>query len=292
MLDIVNKNDYDFPVEMVELQAINADGLGAEDNYKVPKDLARACVRTDTGKVLGIHGSKYNPINHSTVVNTIETSVDKMLATLNKSIDSEDIDYKVNVYDNGAKMRGSYTFKNLVIQPKLDDIVAFRINFFNSYDQSWAFQSIADGLRLWCLNGCTTPATATKVRYKHTTKVSIDCVKQKMIDGFNYFNDQEGTFKMYALTDVQDHVVESFFKQTLCKTFTRSTSSLPWNMFQFEELMRQYDKEKSTLGRNLWAVYNTMTHWATHVGNHKTQKRREDEVAKALSSPQSIFTGV
>ena len=67
---------------------------------------------------------------------------------------------------------------------------------------------------------------------------------------------------------------------------------MPWNMFQFEELMRQYDKEKSTLGKNLWAVYNTMTHWATHVGNHKTQKRREDEVAKALSSPQSIFTGV
>ena len=74
MLDIVNKNDYDFPVEMVELQAINADGLGAEDNYTVPKDLARACVRTDTGKVLGIHGSKYKPINHSTVVNTIESS--------------------------------------------------------------------------------------------------------------------------------------------------------------------------------------------------------------------------
>ena len=34
-----------------------------------------------------------------------------MLATLNKSIDSEDIDYKVNVYDNGAKMRGTHTAK-------------------------------------------------------------------------------------------------------------------------------------------------------------------------------------
>ena len=84
MLDIVNKNDYDFPVEMVELEAINTEGQVGKDNYKVPKDLARACVRTDTGQVLGIHGSKYKPINHNTVVNTIESSVDKMLATLNK----------------------------------------------------------------------------------------------------------------------------------------------------------------------------------------------------------------
>ena len=67
------------------------------------------------------------------------------------------------------------------------------------------FNLLQMGFASGVLTGCTTPATATKVRYKHTTKVSIDCVKQKMIDGFNYFNDQEGTFKMYAHTDVRTY---------------------------------------------------------------------------------------
>ena len=290
MLDITNNGEYDFPIEMMPIGALPPDPLmdGVPDLYEVPTDMARALVRTDTGQVLGIHGSKYKPINHKKVCDTVEKGVEKLCKQFNTNTDN--IDYKESVYENGAKMKGSFIFKEQVIQPKINDIIAFRINFYNSYDQSWAFQSIADGLRLWCLNGCTTPVTATQSRFKHTSNVSIHGVQEKMINGYKYFQDQEGTFKMYADKKVQDHVVEAFFKTVLCKTFTRSKTSMPFNNIQLESLLREYEKEIPKLGRTKWAVYNAMTSWATHVGNadtaHRTNKRREIELSKALATPQ------
>jgi len=290
MLNRTNDPHYDFPIEMMPIGALPKDPLTDSRPlmYEVPTDMARALVRTDTGDVLGIHGSKYKPISHKHVCDTIEQGVEKLCKKFDTNTD--DIDYKVSVYDNGAKMRGSFLFNKQIIEPQVDDIIAFRINFFNSYDQSWAFQSIADGLRLWCLNGCTTPMTATSSRFKHTSNVSIEGVQQKMLNGYEYFKDQEGTFKMYADKKVQDHVVESFFKTVLCKTFTRSKTSMPFNNTQLESLLREYDKETPKLGHTKWAVYNAMTSWATHVGNgdasHKTNKLREVEVSKALSTSQ------
>ena len=67
MLDDI-KQDYEFPTEMVELEALNRTDNFGNKNYSVPLDMARACVRTDTGQVLGIHGSKYKPIAHKDVV--------------------------------------------------------------------------------------------------------------------------------------------------------------------------------------------------------------------------------
>ena len=56
MLDDIKK-DYDFPTEMLPIGALPKDPLldGVPDLYEVPTDMARACVRTDTGQVLGIH---------------------------------------------------------------------------------------------------------------------------------------------------------------------------------------------------------------------------------------------
>jgi hypothetical protein len=105
MLDVIK--DYEFPTEMVELEALNTTGQIGKDNYKVPSDMARACVRTDTGRVLGIHGSKYKPIAHKDVVDKVMQGVEK----------TGMFDYKtdIKVYEGGAKMRGSVTFENLVI---------------------------------------------------------------------------------------------------------------------------------------------------------------------------------
>ena len=47
MLDDI-KQDYEFPTEMVELEAINRTDHFQNKNYSVPTDMARACVRTDT----------------------------------------------------------------------------------------------------------------------------------------------------------------------------------------------------------------------------------------------------
>jgi hypothetical protein len=54
--------DYDFPVQVMPLQAL-AGGMGEfQTRIDVPANMQRAIVRTDTGQVLGTHGGAYQMI--------------------------------------------------------------------------------------------------------------------------------------------------------------------------------------------------------------------------------------
>ena len=130
--------DWDFPVERQDI----FDGRGEViDGHK-------AVVRTDTNDVLGVHGSRYTIVSNSDVVNSIDDAI-------RKANISKDVSVKISSIEGGRKMRGEILFNDLTDEPSVGDYVKFRISFFNSYDGSWAFTQAADGLRLFCLNGCT-----------------------------------------------------------------------------------------------------------------------------------------
>ena len=82
--------------------------------------------------------------------------------------------------------------------------------------------------------------------------------------------------------------VQKFLERTVCKTFKRSTNSIPYNVTQVEALLKQYDAEATTLGRTKWALYNALTYWSTHTDHldrgHTIAKDRETLVAKALTT--------
>ena len=63
--------DYDFPIEMIDLEAVKEkqDGWKA-DVYKQHQQWHVHCL-VQTLAVLGIHGSKYKPINHADAVDKI-----------------------------------------------------------------------------------------------------------------------------------------------------------------------------------------------------------------------------
>ena len=143
--DTIAVDNWSFPVETVNLTASKQDDCNL---YDVPQSMAQAIMRTDTNQVLGVHGSKYKAIKHDDVVNSV-------LDAVKKSNVSTDYDTKIEVFDNGAKLRGTIDFNDLTVEPNVGDYIKFRVQFFNSYDSSWAFQQSAFGLRLWCLNGCT-----------------------------------------------------------------------------------------------------------------------------------------
>ena len=73
-------------------------------------------IRTDTNEVLGVHGRSYKPVLHDDVVNSIEDAVIQ-------SDVSKDYEIIPEVYDNGAKMRGTVHFRDFIsktnIQQKL-----------------------------------------------------------------------------------------------------------------------------------------------------------------------------
>jgi len=269
MFDI-QQNCWEFPVETQPIY----DSLG---NVIAGN---KAIVRTDTNDVLGVHGSRYQMVTHDDVVNSIIDSVDQANVST---------DYKVKVHtaDNGRKLRGEVIFENLTVEPQVGDYVQFRISFFNSYDGSWAFSQAADGLRLWCLNGCTTPMGTARTRFKHTQSINVDASAAKIVNGLDTFMNNKELWQEWMKVSVSDETAEAFFKATLAKTSSHQKLVNKHNDKQLENLLGQWVRESGQLGRNKWALYNCMTYWATHTKALKNpivaNRNREDAIAKAMT---------
>jgi hypothetical protein len=251
-------NDFNFPVEQQPIH----DQLG---NIIAGH---QAVVRTDTDQVLGVHGSRYKIVSHDDVVNSVLDGI--------KSADlSNDYEVSVDVLEDGRKLRGEILFNNLTVEPAVGDYVKFRVSFFNSYDASWSFSQQANGLRLWCLNGCTTPDTVARSRYKHTASINVEGAAAKVINGLEHFKSRKDIWQSWMQTKLEQPQIENFFKKTVCKTFTRQQSVTKTNEKQLENLLSIWSDERSSLGSNKWALYNCLTYWATH-----TQDLRKPEIAK------------
>ena len=274
----MNKSDWDFPIATHELQTFQ----GAS----VPKSMSQAIVRTDTNEVLGVNGSKYKPIEHDDVVNSI-------LDAVSDANVSQDYSLNVETFANGAKMRGIINFPDLVIEPEVDDYINFQILFYNSYDGSWAFQQQAQGMRLWCLNGCTTADTVAKTWAKHTANVSVKGSSSKIKVGLDAFMNTKGMYQDWMNISITDEWAEKFFKYAICK-INNNTSTFKWNEKQLDNLMSIYRNEIYSLGRNKWALYNACTYWATHTNETSspanTRRLREGLLSKALKSPEWALT--
>jgi len=269
-------NDWDFPIEMQPVFDTNGNAI----------DGHQCVMRTDTNDVLGVHGSRYKAVSHDDVVNSIIDGVRQ--ANL-----SSDWKEDVQVFENGKKIRGHILFNDLTIEPSIGDYTKFKIDFFNSYDASWSFSQQASGLRLWCLNGCTTPDAVARSKYKHTSSINVEGSANKMINGVQHFMSRKEVWKSWKQTTVTDNMAETFFKRTVAKGFTRQQQVTKTNEKQLENLLAIWGNESGSLGQNKWALYNCLTYWATHTGElrspHTASYNREGLISNAMKSKEWEF---
>jgi hypothetical protein len=276
MLDF-QSNSYNFPVE--EQPVFTQDGELIPDH--------KCIVRTDTGKTLGLHGSRYKMIPHEDVVESIVDGVKASNLT-------SDYEISVNVAEDGRKLRGEIIFPDLVQEPVVGDYTQFRVSFFNSYDGSWPFSQQANGLRLFCLNGCTTPDAIARSRFKHTASVNVDGSAAKIIGGAEHFMSRSKEWQSWMQTRLNNDQVEQFFRSTICKVVTKQKQMVKTNEKQLENLISGWDREKAGLGRNKWALYNCLTHWATHTDDLKSPEvaRYNREIAISNAMNHQLFTSM
>lgn len=267
MFDLAS--EHNFPVEMQPI--FDRDGNMIEGS--------RCVMRTDTNTVLGVHGSRYHIVKHDDVVNSILDGV---------SAANLSTDYKVDVHviDEGRKLRGEILFNDLVVEPNVGDYVKFRISFFNSYDASWSFSQAADGLRLWCLNGCTTADHVAVSRFKHTQSLSVEGSASKMINGLQHFMSQPETWREWQRIQITDEFADNFFRHTVAKSPSRQINANKANEKQLEKLLGIWGNESAQLGHNKWALYNCLTYWASHTEDLKNpqvaRRMREEAIASSM----------
>ena len=264
-------NDWNFEVE--ELPVIPMGMTEPVEGWK-------SLVRTDTNQVLHLHRDTYQKLSHDTVVNSTYESIKE--ANI-----SNDFNFEVRGLDNGRKLQIDVLFNDVVTEPAKGDYVKYRVRAWNSYDGSWAYQTAADALRLWCLNGCTTPDAISKVWMRHTAQITTDGAAQKILGGLETFHNQKELWNEYMKTKITKTDAEKFFRNHVVSQKSK-TSEEKWNQKQLENLMGQLSNEFNDLGKNKWALYNCLTHWASHTQGSKSPesvtRQREQTIAYALNS--------
>ena len=271
--------DYDFPIDTISMAGTYDDDC----ETKLVKCHDRMMiVRTDTMEYLGNHSTAYRPVEHKTIIDPIYEMMQKV---------SKDFVPQISMMHNGAMMKATFTCKDITIQdPQLHSYIAFRITVRNSYNGVWSVMITADGLRLWCDNGCTTADKIANYTQKHNGKFyyNFDHIEHLIQE----FTSNEERYREWYNTPVtQTDATEMFNKLTYIPRPT--VDGRYRNERQFQALMDKWADYQNQIGCNKWGLYNAVTDWISHPfdvkDKHKTTVERNSKMLLYMNRPNSMF---
>ena len=153
----------------------------------------------------------------------------------------------------------------------LNDEMGARMDTINSVDMSWAFQAFAGAYRNYCRN--TQVFGGEKVYHakrKHTRNLSPESITENSIVGLDTFSNNRDYFRRMQTIDLNRDEWREIMETTLCRNTSRGAvattdQSKKVNVALLGQMLYRYDQESAELGSNLWAGYNALTAWSTHV---------------------------
>jgi len=285
-IQLVNKlperlDDYDFDIKTIPM-------CGYEDRMNYTYDDMIQCndrvmiVKADDNTYLGNHTPAYRPVKNKDIIQPIWDMC---------RLRSDDIVPYIQILQNGQMMKATFTCRDVQIKdPQLNSYIAFRITVRNSYNGVWSVMITADGYRLWCNNGCTTADKIANYTQKHNGKFYYNFEHiHHLVDEF-YEN--EDRYREWYNTSVTEQDAESMFNK-LTWTPRPTVDGKYRNQRQYDNLMVLWNQYQTTIGRNKWGLYNTVTDWISHPqevkNKHKTTVERNSKLLSYMKRPESMF---
>ena len=189
---------------------------------------------------------------------------------------------------DGARGYIGFTFPSETVETGRGDTTSLELTALNSFDGSWPVKYIFGGNRAVCTNKQVFVDTVSFYSGRHTKNLNLGRAKEKMkecIVAYHKEADRWSRWKENSITDKE--AIKGFAKVSSWKFVLENPDKTPNEIFAetevrrnraFNNLWKQYTVERETLGSNHWAVYNAMTHWATHGSFGK--KTNENNILK------------
>ena len=209
------------------------------------------------------------------------------------SLPTHNVWVKDTVLDGGTRATREVHFNDLrldLLSGRLTDEMVARMDTINSVDMSWSFQAFAGAYRNYCRN--TQVFGGEKVYHakrKHTRNLSPESITANSIVGLDTFSNNRDYFRRMQTIDLNRDEWREIMENTLCRNTSRGAvattdQSKKVNVSLLGQMLHRYDQESAELGSNLWAGYNALTAWSTHVsedanwldedGNDRSRKAR------------------
>lgn len=264
--------------------------------YIVPNK--KTLVRSDNNESIAVVSDGYEVAQHPDAFRTVENII------TNSNLDLTNVKRNIETSHNGARAYARYTFPAHEIETSRGDSSTLEIVARNSFDGSWCFHIDIGAVRGLCLNGQVFIEDFAMYKSKHTKGLNMSHASRKLSKSLEVYEKEVERWKEWK--NIQLTSLESlniFGKISNCKYLNSqdsnslSTSQLldQPEVYRNKTLMNLFNHyvtdERKALGSNLWAVYNTLTHWATHApaGKKTAQNnisaikvRRQDKVREVF----------
>jgi|TARA_R110000744_G_scaffold30398_1_gene72009 hypothetical protein len=240
----------------------------------------KVLVRDDTNESVGIVGKNYGVAQHPDAFRTVERII------ANSDLNTDGVKRDIQVSHDGARAYAVYTLPAHSIGEGKEE-TALQISTRNSFDGSWCFHVEVGAVRMICLNGQVFLDSFAMFKARHTAGLNMDHASRKLSQAITVYKNETERWKAWQNTSVTDSEAFKILADVAgCKFVTKTkalTSSINSLLIEPEvyrnktliSLWKQYTtEERKALGSTAWAVYNTMTHWATHASATKSTAQK------------------
>lgn len=234
----------------------------------------KAIVRNDNDYAIAVVGKNYNPVNHPDAFKTAENVI--MLSDL----DIEGITRDVGCSHNGSRAYATYTLPNHRVNlGREGDDVALTISARNSFDGSWSFVVEVGGYRFICTNLQVFANNFAVHKSKHTRGLNLQHVADKLSESVKFYDQETELWKEMVdtkITYAQAMSTLAHLANAKAVDNHLKSSDAPFYLTDIlyepdvirnktiSNLWSRWINNAKSLDATAWALYNTMTEWATH----------------------------
>ena len=201
------------------------------------------------------------------------------------SMDTSNISVKDEVHENGGKFMRVVDFNDIKVKFMQDEMI-LRLWAWTAYNLKWAEQFIFGPIVVICTNGLFHGAWKIRGMSKKnwTVKASLKADDiSSAIEAFSSIPEMlEPMVKRNVKPDTVKHLFENTIAQIKDEIYPRVSD------YRMRELSNHWDTYKGRYGSNLYAVYQTATHWASHPEGRGLSankvRTRSDQVVDMLES--------
>jgi len=178
------------------------------------------------------------------------------------------------------------------------DVVRCRLDVFNSVDKSWAFQIFSGAYRDLCRNTLVFGGEkAYHQKKKHVGSMSTEAMTEKAVMGLDMWANQSEQMRLWQDRKMTEGQFVDILKTTLCKKESKAAKheglaeSVAVNERRLNYLLERFAEERKELGETLWAGYNALTHWATHLPDAREKGRDEKKRFDRNNAVRQLISG-
>ncbi len=249
-----------------------------------------AVTRADTGECVGLVGRKYKIVTNEEVFTSFVHSLDR-----------SGLDLAGATIDTSFSWAGARTFSQIVLPAHQftvgdsADTQAIRIIAKNAYDGSTKFNVQAGAYRFVCTNGMVFGDRLASYASKHThgldLKVAADSVAMVLETAMNAKD------KWEKMIGVKCTPAQAYYCFALASRNVKAAQEgMPKEYEDWSPAMRKmmdiWTNNSQILGLNAWALFNSLTEFATHWGSRSKDNEatsrdlREQRIIEMMSMPR------